>query len=327
MIFADKLIALRKGRGWSQEELADRMNVSRQAVSKWESAQALPDIDKIVALSALFSVSTDYLLKDDSDCAEEHSPAREESARILTLAEAEEYVAWRRTASVRIALGTLLCILSVIPLLILPITSVHTALGLAADVAGSLGFVSLFLIVAVGVVIFVHCGIKNDSYAYLNEQFSLGIGVKDALGRRLTEHRNAYTTMNVIAVLICVLSPLLIIVPALIGADEILGFTLPLTVLVIGIAVFLFIVAGVRQASLMRLLKTGEYSQAGKKHSRIKETVDSVYWSIVLAAYLGWSFLTGMWNISWVVWPVAGVLSTVVSAITDAVLNKSGADE
>lgn len=324
MIFADKLIALRKGRGWSQEELAERMNVSRQAVSKWESAQALPDIDKIVALSALFSVSTDYLLKDDSSGADDPSPARGEPARIVTLAEAEEYVAWRRAASVRIALGTLLCILSVIPLLLLPITSVHTALGLTANEAVMIGLVSLFLIVAAGVVLFVHCGIKNGPYEYLNEPFSLGVGVKEELNNRLTEYRTAYTTMNVIAVAACILSPLLIIVPALMGADEILGITLPLTVLVIGIAVFLFIVAGVRRASLMRLLKMGEYSQAGKKHSRVKEAVDSVYWSIVLAVYLGWSFLTGMWYISWVVWPIAGVLSSVVSAITGAVLDKNG---
>lgn len=64
MTFSDKLIALRKRAGWSQEELAERLNVSRQSVSKWESAQSMPDIDKILQLSSLFSVTTDCLLKD-----------------------------------------------------------------------------------------------------------------------------------------------------------------------------------------------------------------------------------------------------------------------
>ena len=64
MTFSDKLSALRRKAGWSQEELAERLNVSRQSVSKWESAQSMPDIDKIVQLSSLFSVTTDYLLKD-----------------------------------------------------------------------------------------------------------------------------------------------------------------------------------------------------------------------------------------------------------------------
>lgn len=67
MTFSDKLIALRKKAGWSQEELAERLNVSRQSVSKWESAQSMPDIDKILQLSSLFSVTTDCLLKDMQD--------------------------------------------------------------------------------------------------------------------------------------------------------------------------------------------------------------------------------------------------------------------
>ncbi len=65
MIFADKLITLRKKAGWSQEELAEKLNVTRQSVSKWEGAQSVPDIDKILQLSRLFGVTTDYLLKDE----------------------------------------------------------------------------------------------------------------------------------------------------------------------------------------------------------------------------------------------------------------------
>lgn len=65
MIFADKLIALRKQHGLSQEQLAEKLNVSRQSVSKWEGAQSIPDINKIIQLSQIFGVSTDYLLKDE----------------------------------------------------------------------------------------------------------------------------------------------------------------------------------------------------------------------------------------------------------------------
>ena len=70
MIFADKLILLRKKAGWSQEELADQMNVTRQSVSKWEGAQSVPDLEKMLRLSELFGVSTDYLLKDEIEEAE-----------------------------------------------------------------------------------------------------------------------------------------------------------------------------------------------------------------------------------------------------------------
>ena len=65
MIFADKLIALRKKAGYSQEELAQQLNVTRQSVSKWEGAQSVPDIEKILQISKLFGVTIDYLLKDE----------------------------------------------------------------------------------------------------------------------------------------------------------------------------------------------------------------------------------------------------------------------
>ena len=65
MILADKLIDLRKKNGWSQEDLADKLGVSRQSISKWESAQSVPDMNRILKLSEIFGVSTDYLLKDE----------------------------------------------------------------------------------------------------------------------------------------------------------------------------------------------------------------------------------------------------------------------
>ena len=63
MTIADRIQSLRKTKGMSQEELADAVGVSRQAVSKWESEQATPDLDKVVIMSDIFEVTTDYLLK------------------------------------------------------------------------------------------------------------------------------------------------------------------------------------------------------------------------------------------------------------------------
>ena len=67
MKLAEKIQDLRKKNGLSQEQLADNLGVSRQAISKWESEQSTPDIDKIVLLSETFHVSTDYLLKQEKD--------------------------------------------------------------------------------------------------------------------------------------------------------------------------------------------------------------------------------------------------------------------
>ncbi len=65
MKLSDKIIKLRKAKGWSQEDFAEKLNVSRQAVSRWENGTALPDANNILQLSKLFAVSADYLLNED----------------------------------------------------------------------------------------------------------------------------------------------------------------------------------------------------------------------------------------------------------------------
>ncbi len=65
MKLSDKLIVLRKGKGWSQEDFAEKLDVSRQAISRWENGTALPDAQNILRISKLFNVTSDYLLNDD----------------------------------------------------------------------------------------------------------------------------------------------------------------------------------------------------------------------------------------------------------------------
>ncbi len=73
MKLSDKIIQLRKSSGWSQEDLAEKINVSRQAISRWEGATAQPDATNILQLSKLFGVTTDYLLNDEYE-SDDHLP-------------------------------------------------------------------------------------------------------------------------------------------------------------------------------------------------------------------------------------------------------------
>ena len=65
MKLPDKIVKLRKENGWSQEDLAEKLDVSRQAISRWENGTALPDAQNVLQISKLFNVTTDYLLNDD----------------------------------------------------------------------------------------------------------------------------------------------------------------------------------------------------------------------------------------------------------------------
>ena len=96
MILADKIIENRKKNGWSQEELANRLGVSRQSVSKWESAQAVPDLKKILQLAEVFGVTTDYLIKDEIEETQALEPAPvdkglEETIRSVSMEEASSF--------------------------------------------------------------------------------------------------------------------------------------------------------------------------------------------------------------------------------------------
>ena len=106
MILADKIITLRKKEGWSQEELASQLGVTRQSVSKWEGAQSVPDLDKVVQMSRLFGVSTDYLLKDELEEEEfVESEADETPLRRVTMEQAADYLSLRRAAAQAFSTG------------------------------------------------------------------------------------------------------------------------------------------------------------------------------------------------------------------------------
>ncbi len=323
MILADKIILLRKKNVWSQEELAEKMKVSRQAVSKWEAAQTTPDLEKILQLSNLFGVTTDYLLKDEIEHEELTDGANEMPIRRITLTEANEYLEQRKDASFNIAFATFLCIICVIPFLLLITLSEMTSLPIADNTAVGIGVVAIFPIVAIAVYMFIRVGFKNAPYEFLEkEPFETEYGVTGLARDRQKTYRTTYVKYNYIGACTCVLSP----VPLLCGAFSENGLLtmlmLCITVLVAGIGVMFFIVAGVRWASMQKLLKEGEYSDKGKRKNKINEAIGTVYWLIATAVYLGWSFLTDDWHITWVVWPIAGVLFLAVELICNLVIDK-----
>ena len=197
MILADKIIRLRKKNGWSQEELAEKMNVSRQAVSKWEVAQTTPDLEKILQLGNLFGVTTDYLLKDEIEDEEFTDGVDETPIRKITLAEANDYIAQRKEASVKIAIATFLCILSVIPLLLLAAVSELTSLPISENVAVGIGVVAIFPIVAIAVIMFIRVGFKNAPYEFLEkESFETEYGVTGLARDRQKAYRSTYVKLH-----------------------------------------------------------------------------------------------------------------------------------
>ena len=323
MILADKIIRLRKKNGWSQEELADKMNVSRQAVSKWEAAQTTPDLEKILQLGNLFGVTTDYLLKDELVDEEFVEGVDETPIRKISLAEANDYLGQRKNASVQIAIATLLCIISPILIFLLLAFSECTSIPITENLAVGIGMVALFSLVTIAVVIYIRVGFKNAPYEFLEkEPFETEYGVTGLAREKQKTYRNTYIKYNIFGTCACILSPVPLICAALSGKGLLVMIMLCVTLLTVAIGVMFFIVAGVRWASMQKLLKEGEFSEKGKQKNKIIEAIGTVYWLLATAIYLGWSFLTSDWHITWVIWPIAGVLFAVVELVCNLVIDK-----
>ena len=323
MILAEKITRLRKKNGWSQEELAEKMQVSRQAVSKWEGAQTVPDLEKILMLSDLLGVTTDYLLKDEIEDEEFTDGPDLASVKRITLAQANEFLEWRKEASVRIAIGTFLCVIAVIPLLILGAASEVPAYHLSENLAGGIGLTVLFITVAAAVAIFIFCGMKNAPYDFIDkEPFETEYGVSGMVKEKQKAYKSTYAKYNIIGACTCVLSPIPLLLSAFTYEDFFIAIMLAVTMLLAGIGAVYFIIAGVRWASMQKLLKEGEYAPSEKRKSRIKETVGGIYWLTATAVFLAWSFWTNAWESTWIVWPVAGVMFAVVMCLCNLFIDR-----
>ncbi|MBQ7346568.1 MAG: helix-turn-helix transcriptional regulator [Clostridia bacterium] len=328
MILADKIIMLRKKNGWSQEELAEKLNVSRQSVSKWEGGLSVPDMNKIIGMSALFGVSTDYLLKDDLEEVSPSETAQTDDAgamRSVSAEEANRYLDSVERLSKRIALGVMLCILSPVCLLFLGGCADEGAKWLPSEnIAVSIGMVVLFLLVGIAVAIFIPTGLQLSEFSYLDkERFSLEYGVKGIVEKKLVAYTPRYRMLVTVGIVLCIFSVIPMLVFGIMEANGLVLIGCTALILVIcSFAVALIVRACYINGSFQRLLQTGEFTEENKKHTRETEAFEAAYWGLFTALYLGISFWTMDWHITWIVWPVAGCLFPVFQYVLGALKKK-----
>ena len=308
MIFADKLIRLRKKMGLSQEELAFKMNVSRQAVSKWESAQSIPDLDKIVNLSRVFNVTTDYLLKDEiEDSGEEMENT---VPNVILLEEVNKYLRHTNMVSIKMGIGTFLCILSPLVLIVLALLSDETIGFISSTLAVIIGLSTLFIFVLTAVILFVTTGFSNEKYNHiLKEEFNTEYGVTSIVKEYKNKFRGKYNGCNLAGIILCVISPIALIISSF--TDNLYAITISLIslMLMVAIAVFMFIYVGVKWQGYQRILHDGEFKI--KNVEKVDKT-STIIWISATAVYLSVSFIFGYWNLTWIIWIIAALLQIIV---------------
>ena len=326
MILADKIMTLRKKAGWSQEELAARLNVSRQSVSKWEGAQSIPDMDKVVQMSRLFGVTTDFLLKDELEI-EEHTqsePMDEPPLRRVTMEEASAYLALRRAAAPKMALATFLCIISPVALLILAAMSEVSRFGISENAASGIGLCVLLVLVAIGVALFLTCSARVRDFAFLEEEpFETEYGVSGMVKERMQDFAGTYSRLHITGTVLCILSAVpLFVSMCMETADVVYVAAVCLLLIIAGIGCVAFTYGGTIHASMERLLEEGGYTRQQKSRRGVKGAISTIYWLLVTAIFMWYTFGpsgNGQARYSWFIWAIAGVLYAAVMLVVNLI--------
>lgn len=326
MILADKIIENRKRNGWSQEELAGKLGVSRQSVSKWESAQAMPDLKKILQLSEVFGVTTDYLMKDEieaipSDTAVTVDSGLEETVRQVSMEEANAFLAYNEKSSRRISAAVMMCIASPVLLVLLEGLAETELIPLSETTASLTGTIVLLLIIAGAVGSFVRDGLQGSKYEYLEK---LDIDTEYGVSGMVKERRDAgaeqRSRLLILGIMLCIISVVPLMIMSMVrysnntDALPVIGVAAMLATCAVGVR--LIVLTSIRQGGFDRLLEEGDYTRLNKKAGKY----DGIYWAIATAIYFGWSFMTGRWELSWIVWPIAGVLYIAYKEIMKALV-------
>ncbi len=329
MTLSEKIIKLRRATGLSQEELADRIGISRQAVSKWESSQSTPDIDKIILLSDFFGVSTDYLLKEsistysyekdenilqedvfkDSDYKEEPLQSRASRKDVL------EYISLKHRESKIIAIAVLFFIISPILLICLPVLSEEGKIS--ETLAVLLGLLAIFSFVWLGTGLCIYSDmltrdnvLKKDKYCTIDEESIL-------YAKKLKADRHNFSTISlIIGVSLCILSPTPLIAAAFTGFINII-YTIGILLALVGAGCAVIVNSETYNEALERIISQNDshLAKKDKQKNRTMEIINECYWTFVIALYLAVSFLTSRWDLTWIIWVASPIIPNIISLI------------
>ncbi len=352
MPLADKIIELRKKQGWSQTDLADRLDVSRQSVSKWEMAQAVPELDKIIKMSELFAVTTDYLLKEgvpNAEPAPESPPPPEPEAeaisapslelktskkalqdkRLMELPETEDARAGQEPPLRQVSLGeaeefvrrkeasarpiALAVALCILsPICLLYLSGRAELAQFNEGTAVGIGLVVLLAFVVPAVAIFVTWGLRLGKYEYIEKEVFAAGAGVPELARTRMEAAGPVHTRRLVMG-IC------LCVASAVPIFAVQGWERPL-LLMTAVCLLLALVAVGVYLILTANIPWGAYQMllqegdyAPEQKDPVRKAIVGGYWLLVTAGYLAWSFVTNAWDRTWIIWPVAGVLFGIVA--------------
>ena len=323
MLLEEKIMTLRKKKGWSQEELAFRLEVSRQSVSKWEMGTSVPELDKIIRMSEVFGCTTDYLLKEDEGVLGKNDESAICGRQVLD-EECSEYLSLVRIHTKKLARGVAFCVFSPVIMFILFGLALSGTIAFSEELAGGIGSAVVVAICAMGVTRLIRSGLSLSKFEYLEKE-TIYVPEKTRVRIR-SEYEGVERYLNkkiALGVGVCVFSVVpLLVMGALQKPDYVIMYTIAVLLSCVSYAVYLFVRHGSIRGAYQKLLQDGDYTPQKKKAKKKMGLIAGIYWCVIVAVFLAWSLSVNAWGISWVIWPVAGVLFGAISALVEFMANK-----
>lgn len=287
MNFGENLQNLRKLKNYSQEDLADKLKVSRQAVSKWESGTGFPETEKIISICDLFDCSMDELIKG--------------KISIDSNSEKENYDSFMNKFSKSISLATMLILIGTTLLL--------TILGFNEN--NMFGIVILLIFVVFSIPIFIVKGIEMENFKAKYPKLSNFYSQEE-----IDNYNNKFSKMIASAIsiiLIGVIVFMTIIALKIFNEDS----TFPVSILMcfISVAVPLLVNTGIQKDKYDIEKYNKENSIDFKKETEKVGKYCGVIMIIATIVFFLISFIFNAWEISWIVFPIGGMLCGIVSIL------------
>ena len=313
MDFGTNLSNARRAKGMSQEELAERLNVSRQTIYKWETGATYPDIDKLGDIARCLGVSAAYLLGEGGDAPlnedEEKNTAPDEPApeRGEAPAEKREPVCALEKSEVTGHYKRFARLIGACTLLIL--VSVGVLVALSGDVPEwrmAVALVQLLCCVAAAVIGYVVAGVQHEAFVRRMVAFP----TYDERDRE--DEQRSFLVRIATGLGLIFAGIVTLVVLGIVWRERFAQLAVGIFLALVGIAVYLFITGGI-----MHDLYTGESATRQRRAGEEEPWggVSGVIMLLATAAYLIMGFLFDLWHPGWVIFPVAGILCAIVAAI------------
>ena len=246
----------------------------------------------------------------------------ESTDTVVSVEEAKDYMMASKKFGRIIAIGVFLCILSPATLI------VYFGQETVVESLGTiLGFIILFTLIAIAVGLFIYAGMNLAKFSHLKANIIVPKNVQEIVKIEKTKFDSKFIVGLIISVTLFIFSPIPLIVFSAVN-DE-LGIEkyrystgVGLLLFMIAVGCLIIISLAMIKDSHNALLQIESYSKEKKKEDKLVGAVAGIYWPMVVAGFLLWSFIGNAWHISWLIWPIAGVLFGGIAGIISA-LNKN----